>query len=40
MNAVPKEVSDLHADFNPDAKCAQIDTGAFATVTRDKELVH
>ena len=29
-----------HPDFDLDAKRAQIDTGAFATVTGDKQLVH
>ena len=33
-------MSDSHTDFNPDAKCAQLDTGAFAAVTRDEKLVH
>ena len=34
-------INSLHTvDFDPDAKRAQIDTGAFATVTGDKQLVH
>ena len=42
-----RELNSLHApsppgqpDFDPDAKRAQIDTGAFATVTGDIQLVH